>query len=402
MKIAITNAVLSNSGDAAICEGIIAALINSRVCTQDDITVFDANSAVSRRLFPQWTVVQQLAYPTARRSRITKRIARFLRAAAISSLTISPTIARRVGRLPISAECVRSIAALSDAAVVISSGGTYLVDHYDFRQRAQEIAFAKRLGAEVVLWTQSMGPFKTRRANSTARRIAQNVDSVYLRDERSADSWLAVAPGTKCTVVSDAAFALFGSVRISTSLPRNDVILSVREWTRRVDGEVADLSQYEESFRETAIYLRTHGHNPIALSTCQGVPGYNVDDSATARRIFNGVEVEIDTSHHTPVELMDRLSGTSGLVSTRMHLAIMALLTKCPVVAIAYEFKTIELFENIGLAHAVRKIEDVTPEWLLDRTDQMLQNPEAFVLSDDQLKVLSESAQLPGRELLLS
>ena len=57
---------------------------------------------------------------------------------------------------------------------------------------------------------------------------------------------------------------------------------------------------------------------------------------------------------------MRLLAGFDLSVATRMHAGILALIAGTPVLPIAYEFKTHELFARLGMAEWVQDIESVT------------------------------------------
>ena len=57
--------------------------------------------------------------------------------------------------------------------------------------------------------------------------------------------------------------------------------------------------------------------------------------------------VRVDGDFHTPDELLELLRDFDWVVATRMHLAILTLGVGTPVLPIAYEFKTTELFKSL-------------------------------------------------------
>src|SRR3546814_6657409 len=67
--------------------------------------------------------------------------------------------------------------------------------------------------------------------------------------------------------------------------------------------------------------------------------------------------VRVDDRFHTPEALRDRYAGYDMVVATRMHAAILALCAGTPVMPLAYEFKTAELFGRLGFAGKVPSIE---------------------------------------------
>src|SRR3546814_9397157 len=69
--------------------------------------------------------------------------------------------------------------------------------------------------------------------------------------------------------------------------------------------------------------------------------------------------VRVDDRFHTPEALRDRYAGYDMVVATRMHAAILALCAGTPVMPLAYEFKTAELFGRLGFAGKVPSIEGI-------------------------------------------
>lgn len=297
----------------------------------------------------------------------------------------------------------RTMACYFDADAVISSGGTYLVDHYNFAPRATELVFAHRIGVPVYLWTQSAGPFKSTGSIKSARAIAEVINGGLFRDTRSLKYWSSLGMYVARTEVRpDAAFALSSA---PYSPPKHRMLLSVRSWSLTSDGAALTAGSYESAHKAVASSLISSGFQAVAMSTCQGLDGY-IDDSATAREIFSETDVDIDAVHRTPDELAIEIRASSAVLTTRMHMAILSLVNKTPVVAIAYEFKTLELFNSLGLGHAVIRIEDVNDDRLAAAVKNMLDEPSRHILSDAKLAELRDAcvgaceilANMPGPE----
>jgi colanic acid/amylovoran biosynthesis protein len=82
--------------------------------------------------------------------------------------------------------------------------------------------------------------------------------------------------------------------------------------------------------------------------------------------------VRLDDTFHPPRELLARLREFDIVIATRMHMAILALCAGVPVVPIAYEFKTSELFRALGLDQWVHDIETVRGEALIRSVDTLI------------------------------
>jgi colanic acid/amylovoran biosynthesis protein len=174
------------------------------------------------------------------------------------------------------------------------------------------------------------------------------------------------------------------------------VLFSVREWNQSVSGGDFSYDAYAQSMRKVAEKFIERGWRCRAVSTCQGVEGYTVDDSKTARHIFQGLDVEVDAAFHTPQELMNVLRSAQLVIATRMHMAIMSLITRTPVIAIAYETKSTELFNSIGAASSVVAIENVDDDWVTKVTSSEDLTSSAAILDAELLAALSADAGKPA------
>ena len=402
MKVVVTNAVITNTGDAAILAGIRSSLIEQGVCAADEITVLDSNAAVTRRLYPHLRILQQLTVQPPGRGRLRRAVTSRLRRWTARRLLEGSSAVRTVMRSAPAAwsEYGRAYRAVLEADCVVSTGGTYLVDHYDFRARALELEIAKDAGKPVILWTQSMGPFEAPRARRAIASIIRNADQPFFRDDRSRGYWNARggAAGPE-TVCPDVAFALVPASP-GPDAPSARVLLSVREWDRPGPNALPVAREaYESSMLEAARRVREHGLAPLALSTCQGVRGYH-DDAGYAAELFAPLEVPVDRDFHTPHELIQEIQDARLVITTRMHFAILSLLSGRPTIAIAYEFKTLELFESLGLSRYVISIEDVSPEWIGEAVRAALGDASSATLAPAERRRLRERAMRPALSLV--
>ncbi|MFD5213457.1 polysaccharide pyruvyl transferase family protein [Microbacterium sp. NPDC058345] len=400
MKVVVTNAVVSNTGDAAIFAGIHASLTRQDIARAVDITLLDSNAARTASLYPHWNVLQQISVAPPRRfMKISRAFSRLRR--GFAERLAKGSFAEALLQLPLfrRTQAARAYRALCDADLVISTGGTYLVDHYDFSHRAIELELAKRLGKQVILWTQSVGPFESERARRSIRRIVPTVEAAYFRDERSRDAWLRQGGDAERSFTApDVAFAIDPGVE-TPSHTRSRVLISVRDWPHRgADDRPYEPSRYVDAMRTAAQTAANTGHEVVALSTCQGLPGY-VDDSDYAQQVFDGLPVRVDTAFHTPEQLISELRRCRFVVTTRMHLAILAILTGVPVIAVAYEFKTQELFVGLGLGRFVVPIEDATSAWMSAAVADITADPGRATLDEPRLKAARDAALLPALHL---
>jgi colanic acid/amylovoran biosynthesis protein len=389
-KILITNTVALNGGDAAILESVMHLL---RVAFGDDteFIVYDSSPEVAARYYPG----------------IHFRKLIYFRAVPESRIGPIRSLGKRwnLGRIRLAMKCWNSWRSLAhclltdeerkdfyhfnSADLIVSTGGTYLVVHYSLTPRIFDYQLCLALGRPLVFFTQSLGPFKNQ--TFTTRKKLRNIFSyaqlILLRDKRSLENLEELdLPDVKTQISSDAVFALadpaiLEQAKVSQLLnQRIKIAISVRDWRRfttvsRQEG----MQKYKEAMQAlTAHLVKQRDAEIVFISTCQGIPEYQFDDSVVAREIFHNLpdevksHVQVDAGFHTPRALIARLREFDLAIGTRMHFCILSLLAGTPVFPIAYEFKTDELFSRLGLGEWVQDIETMEPAKLLKAFDGFL------------------------------
>jgi len=385
VKIVITNVVALNAGDSAILHGVVR-ILREAFGDRARIVVLERDAAQSAAFYP--TLDFRQAYVSTTDSSPGARLLRRLLGGR-RALNLRRMIARRSSKrsgflLPATAR--RNRREMLDADLVVSTGGTYLVEHYDFSDKLVQLFLAAGSGRPTVMFSQSLGPFRLEANIRDVRRLMPGVALLMLRDRKSLEHLREIGADTRrARVVADAAFALADEGRLLDAAARRtsktpSVAVSVREWKfpGAESGEQATLNYYDSVRAAVTRAVRTHGAKVTFLSTCQGIPRYWTDDSRTAREIADGLphdvreRVSVDTDHHGPDQLIERYARFDLVIATRMHAAILALSSGTPVLPIAYEFKTRELFEGMGFGDWVQDIAELTPAALADLVSRCL------------------------------
>ncbi len=367
-------------GDAAILQGEVAAL-RAAFGPDVEITVGEQTPTVAKRLYPAIRFhgglhVQHAHWPRCRSHGGLASIRKRRTSLAVRLLAVAP----RLGRLLLSREQRTHLAAMAAADVVVATGGTYFVEHYDFTAKADELRAARALGKPTYLFTQSLGPFGRPRSQAVMRSLIAGVRGAFLRDERSRGHLTGIgADAARLHVHADAAFALATpeAPRPGGPTPAR-IAISVRRWAHYKAGDRADAARrYRQAVAEAARTLARAGAQVTFLSTCQGVPEYWTDDSRFAQELVDELlpgepNIRVDHAFRAPAELAEALRQFDVAIATRMHFAILALCVATPVVAIAYEFKSRELLRAMGREAWAFDIEDVSAEGLVRATREAL------------------------------
>ena len=364
----ITNCVALNGGDAAILYGLLDRL--RAACGPElEVVVVDDQPKDVRRRYPELETTPRLdtMLRAAPNVRVLGRVDTGLqRAALLAGAWCLGRGWRRVPRLWLSPVQLAGLDVFARSTAVVSTGGTYLVEHYPIDGRLLELEVALAMRRPLVLFTQSLGPFTQPGHRRAMRTIVSRARLVLLRDERSRRNLTDLGvPGERLRVVADSAFALTAA-RPARADRRLRVAVSVRDWPYGPGDAAATNERYRRAIQALVEALVANRNAEVTfLSTCQGAPEYWADDSAVAARIAQELDpsisaaVRVDRGFHTPQELIDALGGFDLVVATRMHVAILALVAGVPVFPIAYETKTRGLFERLGMGDWVRDFDKV-------------------------------------------
>jgi colanic acid/amylovoran biosynthesis protein len=225
-------------------------------------------------------------------------------------------------------------------------------------------------------------------ATSALREICAASPLVLLRDAKSKRNLIeiGVAP-QKLTVAADAGFALAepaalaSAAKAKTQVKR--VAISVRSW-RNFEARSAQegMGVYRRALANAVEWLvETLDAEIVFVSTCQGIDEYWARDCDVALEIAGDLaprvreRVSVDQKFHTPEQLLEMIGGFDLVIATRMHMAILALAAGVPVLPIAYEFKTQELFANeLGMSEWVLSIDTLTEESIASMLEKFLDN----------------------------
>ncbi|MHC4932305.1 MAG: polysaccharide pyruvyl transferase family protein [Planctomycetota bacterium] len=390
MRVLITNTVALNGGDAAILEGLLKV---ARAAFGEDleVLVYDSQPEVASRYYPALRF-RKLLYLGGGWTLRLPGIGHLLRRLRARALLAAAKRRRRMGARAkawfLTREDREDLEAYANADLVISTGGTYLVENYDLTPRIFDYRFIRALGRPYLFFSQSLGPFRSERNRVALKPIFEQAAAVMVRDQRSRRHLLELGLAEANLIVSaDAAFALADRAAVETARDATHtpgsalrVAISVRDWRhfRSVSAE-SGMRALRDAVGFLARHLvEKHGAEVCFLSTCQGVPEYWADDSKVAGEIVAQLpervrdKVRVDAAFRSPETLRRELGSWDVVVAMRMHMAVLALCAGTPVFPVAYEFKTRELFERLGAGEFVQDVESMRGEELAGRFDAFL------------------------------
>jgi colanic acid/amylovoran biosynthesis protein len=208
------------------------------------------------------------------------------------------------------------------------------------------------------------------------RFIAKRARAIFLRDRRSQRHLSEIGADTAATaVLPDVAFALDTPQTPAADSGAPVAIISVRSWS-----DTGAMDRYTVAMAQAIEALVARDFRVVLASSCQGIPEY-VDDSAVAATIADTLtpetrgSVTVDRAQRRPEELMALLAQAQIAVCTRMHMAILSLNVGTPVVAVAYEFKSRELFEALDMRDRVIDFDTLDGDTLIAALAAVIEDP---------------------------
>lgn len=276
------------------------------------------------------------------------------------------------------------------ADIVVSCGGSFVTDTY---LSLYKILFgyfiSKQLKKPLVLYAQSIGPFRFSFYKKLTFQILKMADLIITRDYRSFKLIKNLNKTTTYLSV-DAALNLPASekdMRNEKNIPNNKFLvgISTRKWIYPgVPNPFEQIKNYKVCIAKIADYLieRYNAHIVFA-STCFGEGNYKFNDVEMSKKIFklmkNKDDVTIIKKTHTASELKKLFGEMDFCICTRMHTLIFATSMYTPSIGIKYEFKTEEYMKRLDLTKYKIDILDIKYEELKQKVDRAIENIEKIV-----------------------
>jgi colanic acid/amylovoran biosynthesis protein len=396
-KILISNIVTLNPGDAAILQGMFQ-ILREKYGENSEIIVFDRLADAAARYYP-WASFRQSFFGNRPEGKLASKLKKlgyghwntrlrywWLRAC----VTLMHFGLSFIPKLLLNRDDFSSLRDYLGADVILSSGGTYLIENYNLWPAIYDYRLTLATKRPLVFFTQSLGPFRQPKYRSAFADVFNRSHRVCVRDEKSRRhvTELGVAE-EKVVVAKDAAFVLEPKDRpksqeLSSSLDRGiTVAVSVRS-LHLFDKEGAELeANYINSvIAMVELAVRQFDAKVTFLSTCQGIEEYWTNDADFAQQVIerlpSGVRqnVELDGAFRQPQEVVETYREFDLVIATRMHAAILGLVAGTPVLGIAYEFKLEELFHQLDIDNARLSTQTMNPERSREMVSSILSNLE--------------------------
>jgi len=387
-RIVITNIVTLNPGDAAILWGTFE-LLKKAYGSDVEIIVFDKFADAAAKHYP-WANFRQSFFGSGRASKFDQALVRYGYGHWGNRLRfLRYSLAIKMMQKPISLLSLlittraerKDLECYLNADLILSTGGTYLIENYNLSSSIYDFRLCQKSGRPYGLFTQTLGPFKKKENQLAFKDIFSNARLIFLRDQQSKKHIQEI--GVSNPNIHLAADAAFSMCRISANKEQSSPIrIAVSVRSLKFFSDELETEYFQSIASAIQDLVKNHQADITFLSTCQGIPEYWVDDSAVAVEICKLLpadirqQVTVDSHFRQPEAIRDIYAGFDLVIATRMHAAILALCAGTPTLGIAYEFKTLELFNNLNMPENVISTQGITANQLIYKLSMMLDDLE--------------------------
>lgn len=273
-----------------------------------------------------------------------------------------------------------------EAEIIISKGGGFLYYNKKFliSPHLLPIIFAKLLNKPVVIYAQSLGPYKKGFSEKIYKYVFKKIDLIIVREELSKE--ILSKMGINSVLGTDAAFALQELDDENKKNEINNFILQKKENYEFVVGmSILDWNFPNYAKDETKIKKKNYINSIVAninyinknyktyfLFFPHSISGLEKDDREIIKKIINKSELknnfEIYQPENNPRILNYILGKLDFCIGTRMHSNIFTMLGGTPLIAISYLPKTEGIMKKLNLEDLTLKIDEVNPEKIIEKT----------------------------------
>jgi len=269
-------------------------------------------------------------------------------------------------------------------------------------ERMIEVTVAKYLRKPLVMFPNSVGPFRTRLGLLMSKLALNNFDAIIVRDSVSFNSMkkLGVVPGM--TLTSDAALLFSADSRVSVrKFSSPSVGVSIGVYSQSLSDE-----DFEKFLSENAKAL-DRIVDLYDFDVCffpHFLTGFENDDFEVSK-LVKGKMKNGDRARVFRIDSLDEfklcLEQMELLISSKMHPMVLATSGYVPTVCIAYDHKQTGFLRDLGLTEYLIDLKDVDSETIVSKVGKVVENRKDIVaLLKDKIPVLQEDVKSAMREVL--
>jgi colanic acid/amylovoran biosynthesis protein len=269
-------------------------------------------------------------------------------------------------------------------------------------ERMMEVSVANYLGKPLVMFPNSVGPFKTRLGLLMSKLALNNFDSIIVRDSVSFNLLKKLRVVPKMVLTSDAALLFsadpkvpvqkFSSPSIGVSIGVYNQSLSEEDFQKFMAENAAALDRIVDLYDLDVCFFPHF------------ITGFENDDFEVSK-IVMGMMKNRDRARVFKIDSLDEfklcLEQMKLLISSKMHPMVLATSGYVPTVCIAYDHKQTGFLNDLGLTEYLIPLKDVDSETIVSKVGKVLEDRKKIIeLLKNKIPVLQKGIQSAMREAL--
>jgi|GEM_PF-4560782 len=267
------------------------------------------------------------------------------------------------------------------AHVVVCAGGDFLCEAYGYGYllRFFEFWMAKRLGKRLIIYSQTIGPFR-RPLWPLVRASLGGADLILARDARTAELLARYGVREHVQLTADCAVSLpvreterVREVREREGIGSDTVLFAPLDRGFSGLGE-GEYRSYLSLMARIVLRCRARGLHPFFLAA-------SWNDQKAVRRLNEklGFAVPwIDATAYDPGEIKAIIGSVRALVSSRMHPVILGIGAGMPTLGFAHLFKMREFMALVGMEDFVLPMIPLDGDRALRAFDRLIDERDAL------------------------
>lgn len=271
--------------------------------------------------------------------------------------------------------------------IVIDASGFAYSEQFGVQKTriaANEFQRIKKKGAKIILLPQAFGPFNSQETKAQFRKLINNVDIAFARDQVSYDhviGTVAVGDDQKIFTAPDFTNLLEGhSPEKLNHLSGRICVIPNNKMVEKVEPNGRSYVDFLSTCLRELIYK---GENPFILLHEVG------RDHELVREILNKFETEVEViSVNDPLLIKGIIGGCKGVISSRFHGLVSSLSQGIPALATGWSHKYQMLFDDYKFTEGCISIE-LTNEEISDKIKLLTDSSKVMIIRN-KLKVESE------------
>lgn len=278
---------------------------------------------------------------------------------------------------------------MKDSNIIISCAGGSFHDNEGgaaFLQLLYSIYIAINTNVPVMIYAQSIGPFKSKIYEKITQNVLSKVSLITVRDYYSKEYLEKLEVNTPIIVTADSAFSLPDPFKteynksISKYLEKYywikesklNIGITVRNWNLK--------QSHIEKYKHAMINLIEYVCNTYKDVSITFFPQVS-SDILLSRSICNDSNYcnqkcfVIEDNLH-PMILKGLYGKMNLFIGTRMHSTIFSLGMRVPTINIAYMPKSVDLMKRLNMENVTFSIDDIDEKKIIEAIDMILQDEE--------------------------